>query len=99
MKKLKSMVFTCWFKPANPVCCGDLNTINSDFSHDAQLAATFASCAPLHGGLHVATYIHVPPPPSAHSTHGSFHVKSPNALNGSDPDFGENAYIWSLVPK
>ena len=27
---------------------------------------------------------------------GSFHVKSPNALNGSDPDFDENAYIWSL---
>ena len=26
----------------------------------------------------------------------SFHVKSPNALNGSDPDFDENAYIWSL---
>ena len=32
-------------------CCGDLNTINSDFSHGAQLAATFTSCAPLHGGL------------------------------------------------
>ena len=30
---------------------------------------------------------------------GSFHVKSPNALNGSDPDFDENAYIWSLSPK
>ena len=24
------------------------------------------------------------------------HVKSPNALNGSNPDFDENAYIWSL---
>ena len=29
-------------------------------------------------------------------SYGSFHVKSPNALNGSDPDFDENAYIWSL---
>ena len=29
-------------------------------------------------------------------TLGSFHVKSPNALNGSDPDFDENAYTWSL---
>ena len=31
-----------------------------------------------------------------YTTSGSFHVKSPNALNGSDPDFDENAYIWSL---
>ena len=33
---------------------------------------------------------------SKYGTIGSFHVKSPNALNGSDPDFDENAYIWSL---
>ena len=31
-----------------------------------------------------------------YSVVGSFHVKSPNALNGSDPDFDENAYIWSM---
>ena len=30
---------------------------------------------------------------------GSFHLKSPKKsanLNGSDPDFDESAYIWSL---
>ena len=30
---------------------------------------------------------------------GSFHLKSPQKsakLNGSDPDFDESAYIWSL---
>ena len=27
---------------------------------------------------------------------GSFHIKSPNALHCSDPDFDETAYIWSL---
>ena len=30
---------------------------------------------------------------------GSFHAKSPNALNGSDSDFDETAYIWSLSPE
>ena len=32
-------------------------------------------------------------------TRGSFHLKSPKKsakLNGSDPDFYESAYIWSL---
>ena len=32
-------------------------------------------------------------------TEGSFHLKSPKKsanLNGSDPDFDESAYIWSL---
>ena len=31
--------------------------------------------------------------------YGSFHLKSPKKsanLNGSDPDFDESAYIWSL---
>ena len=33
------------------------------------------------------------------STFGSFHLKSPKKsanLNGSDPDFDESRYIWSL---
>ena len=33
------------------------------------------------------------------SIKGSFHLKSPKKsanLNGSDPDFDESAYIWSL---
>ena len=34
-----------------------------------------------------------------YSIEGSFHLKSPKKsanLNGSDPDFDESAYIWSL---
>ena len=27
---------------------------------------------------------------------GSFHIKLPNALHSSHPDFDETAYIWSL---
>ena len=52
--------------------CGDLNTISSDFSHDAQLYSCYLCImCPSSWGTHVATYIHVPPRPSTHSTHNT----------------------------
>ena len=52
-------------------CCGDLNTIKYKFRFFTwcTISCYLHIMCPSSWGTHVATYIHVPPRPSAHSTH------------------------------